>query len=89
MNHHWTKSETWQHVFRPRVLVYMAILTAIVIAMFVSLALRTPFKVDVIRDRGVMARTVAGGKIENVYRLQVMNATEMTQRYKISASGLP
>jgi cytochrome c oxidase accessory protein FixG len=89
LNHHWTKSETWQHVFRPRVLVYTAILTAIVIAMFVSLALRTPFKVDVIRDRGVMARTVAGGKIENVYRLQVMNATEMTQRYKISAFGLP
>jgi polyferredoxin len=36
-----------------------------------------------------MARVVAGGKIENVYRLQLMNATESTQRYKISASGLP
>ena len=36
-----------------------------------------------------MARIVAGGKIENVYRLQLMNATESTQRYKISASGLP
>lgn len=84
----WSKSETWRHVFRPRVLVYTIILAAIVIAMLVSLALRTPFKVDVIRDRGVMARTVAGGKIENVYRLQVMNATEMTQRYKIAASGL-
>lgn len=89
LSHHWAKSETLQHVFRPRVLVYGAILTAIVIAMFVSLGLRTPFKVDVVRDRGLMARIVAGGKIENVYRLQVMNATEMTQRYKISASGLP
>jgi cytochrome c oxidase accessory protein FixG len=88
LKHHWTKSETWRHVFRPRVLIYATILTAIVIAMFVSLAMRTPFKVDVVRDRGVMARTVAGGKIENVYRLQVMNATEMTQRYKISVSGL-
>ncbi len=89
LSHHWAKSETLQHVFRPRVLVYGAVLTAIVIAMFVSLGLRTPFKVDVVRDRGLMARIVAGGKIENVYRLQVMNATEMTQRYKISASGLP
>lgn len=88
LKHHWTKSETWRHVFRPRVLIYATILTAIVIAMFVSLAMRTPFKVDVVRDRGVMARSVAGGKIENVYRLQVMNATEMTQRYKISVSGL-
>ena len=86
---HWTKSQTLRHVLRPRVLVYTAILAAIVIAMLVSLALRTPFKVDVVRDRGVMARIVAGGKIENVYRLQVMNATETMQRYKITASGLP
>jgi polyferredoxin len=60
-----------------------------VLAMVVSLALRTPFKVNVVRDRGVMAREVAGGKIENVYRLQVMNATEATQHYKITAAGLP
>ncbi len=89
INQHWTKSQTLLHVLRPRVLIYTSILAAIVIAMLVSLSLRTPFKVDVVRDRGVMARIVAGGKIENVYRLQLMNATESTQRYKISASGLP
>lgn len=89
ISQHWTKSQTLRHVLRPRVLIYTAILAAIVIAMLVSLSLRTPFKVDVVRDRGVMARIVAGGKIENVYRLQLMNATESTQRYKISASGLP
>ena len=37
----------------------------------------------------IMARIVGGGKIENVYQLQVMNATEATQRYKVSVSGLP
>jgi polyferredoxin len=89
MSQHWTKSQTLRHVFRPRILIYTAILGAIVIAMLVSLSLRIPFKVDVVRDRGVMARMVAGGKIENVYRLQVMNATESTQRYKIAVTGLP
>ena len=89
MSQHWTQSQTLRHVLRPRVLIYSSILGAIVIAMLVSLSLRTPFKVDVVRDRGVMARIVAGGNIENVYRLQVMNATESTQRYKIAASGLP
>jgi cytochrome c oxidase accessory protein FixG len=89
LSQHWSKSQTLRHVLRPRVLVYTAILVVIVIAMLVSLALRTPFKVDVVRDRGVMARIVVGGKIENVYRLQVMNATETMQRYKITASGLP
>ncbi len=57
--------------------------------MAVSLALRTPFKVDVVRDRGMLARIVSGGNIENVYRLQVMNATEADQRFHIAVSGLP
>ena len=35
-----------------------------------------------------MARIVEGGKLENVYRLQIMNATEQAQRYRISARGL-
>nr|WP_293410454.1 FixG Ig-like domain-containing protein [Piscinibacter sp.] len=38
--------------------------------------LRTPFRVDVVRDRGALARLVDDGQIENVYRLQMMNATE-------------
>ena len=89
MAQHWTQAQTLRHVLRPRVLIYSAILVGIVLAMVVSLTLRTPFKVNVVRDRGVMAREVSGGKIENVYRLQVMNATEATQHYKITASGLP
>jgi len=44
--------------------------------------------VDVVRDRGVMARLADGGMLENVYRLQIMNATETTQRYQLSASGI-
>ncbi|MBV5298683.1 MAG: cytochrome c oxidase accessory protein CcoG [Rhodoferax sp.] len=89
MENHWTQKQTLRHVFRPRILVYTSILLAIVLAIFVSLAMRTPFKVDVVRDRGVMARVVDAGKTENVYRLQIMNATEADQRYKISVNGLP
>ena len=89
VNQHWTKTQTLRHVLRPRVLIYTAILAAIAIAMGISLALRSPFKVDVVRDRGSLARIVAGGKIENVYRLQIMNATETTQNLKLSVKGLP
>jgi cytochrome c oxidase accessory protein FixG len=85
----WSQQQTLRHVLRPRVLVYTAILGLIVLAMVLSLSMRTLFKVNVVRDRGVMAREVAGGKIENVYRLQVMNATEAPQRYKITVTGLP
>ena len=84
----WTQAQTLRHILRPRVLIYSAILGTVVLAMLVSLSTRTPFKVDVVRDRGVTARVVNGGKIENVYRLQIMNATESLQHYKISVSGL-
>ena len=85
----WSTSQIMRHVRRPRILVYSGILGAIIGAMLISLMLRTPFRVNVVRDRGVMARIVDGGAIENVYRLQIMNATESAQRYKIVATGLP
>ncbi|CAN7664233.1 cytochrome c oxidase accessory protein CcoG [Pseudorhodoferax sp. LjRoot39] len=85
----WSRAQIWRRVLRPRVLVYAGVLLAISLGLAVSLALRTPFKVDVVRDRGAMARIVAGGAIENVYRLQIMNATESQQRFAIAASGLP
>ena len=84
----WTRDQMIRHAFRPRVLVYSAVLGLITLAVFVSLFLRTPLKVDVIRDRGALARVVEQGLIENVFRLQVMNATESTQRYLISVEGL-
>jgi polyferredoxin len=56
--------------------------------MMFSLALRMPLKVDIVRDRAALSRIVAGGKLENVYRLQVMNATEQPQKYRITADGL-
>ncbi len=42
-------------------------------------ALRNPLKVDVIRDRGALAREATPGVIENVYRLQIMNTGETAQ----------
>ncbi|OGB26232.1 MAG: cytochrome c oxidase accessory protein CcoG [Burkholderiales bacterium RIFCSPLOWO2_02_FULL_57_36] len=89
VNQHWTRGQILRHVLRPRVLVYSAILGAVVLAMAISLAWRTPFKVDVVRDRGSLARIASGGRIENVYRLQIMNAMESQQHFRISVSGLP
>ncbi|OYQ39437.1 cytochrome c oxidase accessory protein CcoG [Rhodoferax sp. TH121] len=88
IHQHWTRAQTLRHVLRPRVLVYVGILATVLVAMGVSLALRSPFKVDVVRDRGALARIVAGGKMENVYRLQIMNATEQAQEFTVEATGL-
>lgn len=89
LDQHWSRAQIWRRVLRPRVLVYTAILVAITSAIAVSLATRTPFRVDVVRDRATLARIVNRGMVENVYRLQIMNGTESAQRYRITASGLP
>jgi polyferredoxin len=73
---------------RPRVLVYTSILMSLIIAVGVSLAMRTPFKVDVVRDRATMARITENGGIENIYRLQVMNAAEVDKTYQLSVAGM-
>lgn len=88
MKNKWTKEQTLRHVFRPRVILYIGILTLVVVALLTSLGLRKPFKVDVVRDRASLARIVAGGKIENVYRLQIMNAAEKPMNYHLSVEGL-
>jgi cytochrome c oxidase accessory protein FixG len=75
-------------LLRPRVLAYAAVLAALVAAMAAALALRTPLKVDVMRDRGSMGREVDNGMIENVYRLQVMNTGEKPRLFRIVVSGV-
>ena len=82
------KRQILHRVIRPRVLIYSAILLAICFALITSLAIRKPYKVDVVRDRGSLARFVEDGKIENVFRLQFMNASESAQHYTVSVRGL-
>ncbi len=89
LDKHWNRSEMIHRVFRPRILVYGAVLLAIVAGLATSLSLRRPYRVDVIRDRGSMAREVEGGRIENVYRLQLMSASETRQHFHVSVEGIP
>ena len=82
-------AEIVKRFFRPRTMAYTAILATVIVAAAVALFMRVPLKVDVIRDRGAMVREVEDGELENVYRLQVMNATESAHRYRITVDGLP
>jgi len=86
---HWDAAAIRQHMLRPRILIYFAVLVLLVAGLLMSLALRNPLKVDVIRDRQVLAREVEGRYIENVYKLNVMNTAEQTQKFVVTADGLP
>lgn len=84
-----TPAEARRHIKRPRILIYSVLWIVLVGAFFTALAMRSPLKVDVIRDRGALAREVEGGMIENVYRLQLINTTESPMPLRITAEGLP
>jgi cytochrome c oxidase accessory protein FixG len=85
----WTRAQMLRRALRPRVLVYSALL-ALVCAGFVgALASRATLQVDVLKDRAALARLGEDGSIENLYRVQIGNRTEQTQRVRLHAEGLP
>ena len=87
----WNARRIVARVLRPRVLIYAAILCAVAGAAALSMGTRAPLRMDVMRDRAALAREVADDRIENVYRLQVMNAREQPLHLAIevrSASDL-
>lgn len=85
---HWGWKDIIDHIVRPRIIIYTVILAGICAGLVWGLANKADLRVNVIRDRAVLAREVEGGLIENVYRLQVMNVTEQAHRYAVTVSGL-
>jgi len=85
---HFGPKEVMAHILRPRIILYTVILVAIIGASVWSLATRVPLKVDVIRDRSILAREADDGRIENVYNLKIMNTTEEPKRYALSVQGM-
>ncbi len=77
------------HIFRPRVFVYSAILTGLVMAMLWSLVTRIPVAVDITRDRNILYREASNGKLENVFKLRIMNQHSKAHTFVISLEGLP
>ena len=85
---HLSRKEITAHIIRPRIMLYTAILVVICGLCAWFLAHRIPLKLDIIRDRSVLAREADDGRIENVYLLQIMNTEERPHRYKITVDGL-
>ncbi len=70
---------------RPRVAWYALGLTAVATAVVWGWATRPELRLNVLRDRSVLARLAEDGGIENVYRLQLMNASLQPRRLHVSA----
>ncbi|HET9653364.1 MAG TPA: FixG Ig-like domain-containing protein, partial [Usitatibacter sp.] len=84
MKNHWGAKQILARVVRTRVMIYTAIMAAVLLAAGVSLWLRVPLKMDVMRDRAAIARQIDDEHVENVYRLLVMNTDERAHRFTLA-----
>jgi cytochrome c oxidase accessory protein FixG len=76
---------TWR---RPKLIGYGVVLLALCTLFSGILFMRTPVRLDVLRDRGQLYQEVAGGLIENVYILKIINMSDDSQRYALSLDGI-
>jgi len=75
-------------ILRPRVLIYGSLLGAIAAALVISVLLRIPLDIDVIRDRNTLYRETSEGLVENVYTLRILNMDNNAHTYKLTADGI-
>lgn len=82
------ESQIWTRLKRPRVLGYGLILGIILVAWIIGLFNRELVRVDVIKDRGVLARYNNQGWIENTYTFRLLNASNKVQIVNAEVLGI-
>ncbi len=75
-------------ILRPRVIIYGFLLLAISVALFYSMATRTPLQLDIIRDRNALYRETTEGLVENIYTLKIINMDEQPHTFHLAVDGL-
>lgn len=75
-------------ILRPRVVIYGTLLVIIGVALVISVLMRVPLGVDVVRDRNTLYRETNEGEIENVYTLRILNMDNNSHTYRITAEGI-
>jgi cytochrome c oxidase accessory protein FixG len=74
-------------LLRPRIIVYGAVLAALITAFAITIISRVPVGLDVIRDRNQLYRETAG-YLENVYTLKIINMDTAAHEYIIGTQGI-
>lgn len=78
----------WRALARPRVWLYGGLLSLVGVALMWGWLQRPTLRLNAMRDRSVMTRQVGRGEVENLYRLQLMNASGQPQRVRLHVSGI-
>jgi len=75
-------------IFRPRILIYMALLGTLLAGFAFAVAQRSLVDLDVLRDRNTLYRELDDGRIENVFTVRIINKDQRAHAFRLLASGL-
>jgi polyferredoxin len=76
------------HIMRPRFIAYSAVLVIMIAAFAATLASRTAFELDIIRDRGSLYQYTPNNTVRNAYTLNLINMSQHPVSYRIKIEGL-
>ncbi|MBS0376368.1 MAG: cytochrome c oxidase accessory protein CcoG [Proteobacteria bacterium] len=76
-------------IMRPRTYVYATLLSVIFVAGLAGLLARTPYGLDVIRDRNALYQENADDEVENVYTVKILNKDVAAHEFRLELEGLP
>ena len=77
----------WKSIFRPRVILYTVLWSAIGIGLVAALILRTDITIAVEPVRNPINVTLSDGSIRNAYELRLRNMTGAEREYRIAVAG--
>lgn len=76
------------HLFRPRIVVYAALLVILSLSLVYSIATRIPLELNIIRDRNALYKETVDGLVENIYTLKLINMDTRDHQYDLRVDGL-
>ena len=76
------------HLMRPRLFGYSAAVFAMMGMLAFTIYDRTPFQLDIERDRGRLYQMTVNDTVQNSYTLKLINMSQEPKRYSLSVEGL-
>ncbi len=75
--------------FRPRTILYMVLIPAVLALMTYGWVNRSELQLNVLRDRNPLFVRLSDGGIRNGYTVKILNKRHQTRKFKIDVEGLP
>lgn len=84
-----TPRPVWQHIFRPRTMLYTALWASVGVGLLVALFIRADIEVTVAPVRNPTFVTLSDGSIRNTYDIRLRNKNNEERLFRLSVQGDP